>query len=84
LPPVAYLSQLSAAFIGVNMIGRELKRARFDLDLTQEQLADLLGVSQQTVSKWERNNGRSAKNVMNSEMDSLIRDMLKSQVSADG
>ncbi len=32
----------------------ELKRRRENLGMTQQQLADLLGVNQMTVSRWER------------------------------
>lgn len=38
-------------------IGENLKRQRKEMDLTQEQLSDILGVSFQSVSKWERGEG---------------------------
>ena len=38
-------------------LSSNIKRLRREADLTQEQLADILGVSFQSVSKWERNDG---------------------------
>lgn len=35
-------------------IGENLKKQRKLRELTQEQLADILGVSFQSISKWER------------------------------
>ena len=35
------------------MIGEKLRRARMRQGLTQEEVADKIGVSRQTVSKWE-------------------------------
>ena len=37
----------------MNTIGTKIKELRRRQDLTQEQLADILGVAYQTVSKWE-------------------------------
>ena len=37
-------------------IGTKLKAARIAAGLTQEQAAELLGVSRQTMSNWENNN----------------------------
>ena len=42
---------------GHGNIGRKLRDARKNSGLTQESVAELLGVSRQTVSNWE--NGRS-------------------------
>lgn len=36
-------------------IGSKLKKARSEKGLTQEQTADVLGVSRQTISNWENN-----------------------------
>ena len=38
-------------------IGSKIKAARIEKKLTQEQIAELLGVSRQTISNWE--NGKS-------------------------
>lgn len=37
------------------MIGENLKRLRREKDITQEQFAEMLGVSYQSVSRWENN-----------------------------
>ena len=34
-------------------IGSKIKAARIEKKLTQEQVAELLGVSRQTISNWE-------------------------------
>ena len=39
------------------LIGRKIKQMRRELDLTQEELAAHLGISFQSVSKWERGDG---------------------------
>lgn len=38
------------------MIGKKIKQARIDQNMTQMQLADAMGVSYQAVSNWERGN----------------------------
>jgi DNA-binding transcriptional regulator YiaG len=37
------------------MTGDELRKAREDLGMTQEQLAKTLGIASNTVARWERN-----------------------------
>ena len=34
-------------------LGEKIAKQRKDLNYTQEQLADILGVSRQSISKWE-------------------------------
>ena len=36
-------------------IGTKIKEARVEAQLTQEQVADELGISRQTMSNWENN-----------------------------
>lgn len=36
------------------LIGKTLKRLRHERDLTQEEVAAHLGISFQSISKWER------------------------------
>ena len=47
-------------------IGEKISRLRKETNYTQEQLADILGVSRQAISKWESN-------VTYPETDKLIR-----------
>ena len=47
-------------------LGEKLARARREKNITQEQLADYLGVSRQSVSKWESD-------IAYPETDKLIR-----------
>lgn len=35
------------------MLGQRIKKLREEKDMTQQNLADILGVSQQAVAKWE-------------------------------
>ncbi|MDF9867508.1 transcriptional regulator with XRE-family HTH domain [Bacilli bacterium PM5-3] len=39
----------------MKLFGEKLAKQRINLNYTQEQLADLLNVSRQTISKWEAN-----------------------------
>lgn len=41
----------------INSIGQSIKRLRRERDMTQEKLAELLGVTSQAVSKWENEAG---------------------------
>jgi transcriptional regulator with XRE-family HTH domain len=36
------------------MTGEQLRIIREDLDLTQEQLADMLDINRRTISRWEQ------------------------------
>ena len=38
------------------VIGVQIKKARLNAGFTQEQAAEVLGVSRQTISNWEHNN----------------------------
>lgn len=39
------------------LIGENIKRIRRERDLTQEEVAAHLGISFQSISKWERGDG---------------------------
>ena len=41
-------------------IGSKIKSARLEKKLTQEQVAELLGVSRQTISNWENEKSYSS------------------------
>ena len=70
---------------GVDIMGfaDELQKARKDKNISQEELAEMLGVSRQSVSKWERSEGYPevetliaiAKN-LHLSLDSLMHDEL--------
>ena len=44
-------------------IGSKIKAARLEKKLTQEQVAELLGVSRQTISNWENEKSLSSLNI---------------------
>ena len=39
------------------LIGRNIRRLRYEMDLTQEEVAEHLGISFQAISRWERGEG---------------------------
>ena len=61
------------------LIGENIKRLRRELNLTQEELATHLGISFQSISKWERGEGYpditmlpSLANYFNISIDELV------------
>lgn len=52
-------------------IGRFIAQMRKEQSLTQRQLADIIGISDKTVSKWETGNGLPEVSLMMSLCDSL-------------
>ncbi len=38
-------------------IGERIRKYRRELDLTQDELAQAIGISNQSISKWERGDG---------------------------
>lgn len=60
-------------------IGNLIKKRRKELELTQQQLADMLGVSHKSVSKWECGNSlpdisilKNVANILNLSIDDLL------------
>ena len=51
------------------MLARRLKELRFQNDLTQTQFAQVLGVAQQTVGGWEKNNSSPNYDLLNKIAD---------------
>ena len=51
------------------MLARRLKELRFQNDLTQTQFAQALGVAQQTVGGWEKNNSSPNYDLLNKIAD---------------
>ena len=71
--------------------GEKLSKLRRDQNYTQEQLADILGVSRQTVSKWESGGAypETEKIIRLSEMfgcttDYLLKDSVDTEPKIDG
>ena len=62
-------------------LGEKIAKQRKELNYTQEQLADILGVSRQSISKWEANNGlpdvdnlKALAQLLNVSVDYLLDD----------
>lgn len=60
-------------------LGEKIKKLRKDTNITQEELAEKIGVSRQAVTKWESNNGmpdienlKSLATLFNISVDELI------------
>jgi len=60
-------------------LGTKLKEARKNANLTQEQLADVLGVSRQAITKWESDKGlpdienlKHIASILNTSIDYLL------------
>ena len=61
-------------------IGMKMKKARINVGLTQEQVAEALGVSRQTISNWENDKTYpdiisviKISNLYNVSLDHLLR-----------
>ena len=52
-------------------LGTQIREARTTLDLTQESLAEILGVVPQTISKWERDESQPDASVLPALADAL-------------
>jgi putative transcriptional regulator len=63
-----------------NLTGREFRFLRHELDLTQQALADLLGVNVQTVARWEK--GRT-KEPIDGPAQRMIRLMYSEAINRD-
>jgi putative transcriptional regulator len=60
--------------------GAELRFLRLDMETTQRDLAAIVGVTEQTVSLWERNRNKA----MPPTADRLIRALYREYVGGDG
>ncbi len=64
-------------------IGKLIKSIRIDKSLTQKQLADIIGISDKAVSKWERGNGAPDLSLLSALANALeisIEDLLSGDV----
>lgn len=67
-------------------IGRFVAQRRKEMSLTQRQLADTLGISDKTVSKWETGNGLPEVSLMMPLCDTLgisVNELLSGELLAD-
>lgn len=67
-----------------NSVGIKIKGLRTKMNLTQQQLADIIGVSNKAVSKWENGEGlpdienlKRVSNVFNTSIDELVSNKSK-------
>lgn len=72
-------------------LGDKLSKLRKENNFTQEQIADILGVSRQAVSKWESDTAYpetdkliQLSNIFSVSIDYLIKDIDKPQTATDG
>lgn len=72
-------------------LGDKLSKLRKENNFTQEQLADILGVSRQAVSKWESDTAYpetdkliQLSNIFSVSIDYLIKGIDKPQTATDG
>lgn len=73
-----YLREVAPNTRAVSPLGDEIRRARERLQMTQPQLAEAVGVSESTISNWER--GRSVpKNRL-----TLVREVLRMDQPTNG
>lgn len=71
-------------------LGNKLSKLRKENNITQEQLADMLGVSRQAISKWESDSAYPETEKLlrlgrlyNCSMDYLLKDEIEEQTSAN-
>jgi len=56
----------------INFMSKELRTLRYDLGLTQEQLAAVLGVTLATINRWENSRAKPSPLAL-SKIDELIK-----------